>query len=84
MNKHYKTSLSTNSNFKSIFQNNLRDLRYGSMNCLQNEKVLVVCWFAFFTCHDNEPPHDKTNKIACGPSEDSDQPGHPPTLIRST
>ena len=29
-----------------------------------------------------EPPHDKTNKIACAPSEDSDQPGHPPSLIR--
>ena len=22
-------------------------------------------------------PHDKTNKMACTPSEDSDQPGHP-------
>ena len=29
-----------------------------------------------------EPPHDKTNKIACAPSEDSDQPGHPPSMIR--
>ena len=29
-----------------------------------------------------EPPHDKTNGIACAPSEDSDQPGHPPSLIR--
>ena len=29
----------------------------------------------------NEPPHDKTNKMACAPSEDSDQPGHPPSLI---
>ena len=29
-----------------------------------------------------EPPHDKTNKMACAPSEDSDQPGHPPCLIR--
>ena len=28
-----------------------------------------------------EPPHDKINKIACAPSEDSDQPGHPPSLI---
>ena len=27
-----------------------------------------------------EPPHDKTNKVACAPSEDSDQPGHPPNL----
>ena len=29
-----------------------------------------------------ELPHDKTNKMACAPSEDSDQPGHPPSLIR--
>ena len=29
-----------------------------------------------------EPPHDKTNKLICAPSEDSDQPGHPPSLIR--
>ena len=28
-----------------------------------------------------EPPHDKTNKMACAPSEDSDQPGHLPSLI---
>ena len=28
-----------------------------------------------------EPQHDKTNKVACAPSEDSDQPGHPPSLI---
>ena len=26
-------------------------------------------------------PHDKTNKMACAPSEDSDQPGHPHSLI---
>ena len=29
-----------------------------------------------------EPPHDKTNKMAFVPSEDSDQSGHPPSLIR--
>ena len=29
-----------------------------------------------------EPPHDKTNKMACAPSEDSDQPGHLRSLIR--
>ena len=28
-----------------------------------------------------EPPYDKTNKLPCAPSEDSDQPGHPPSLI---
>ena len=29
-----------------------------------------------------EPPHDKTSKKNFAPSEDSDQPGHPPSLIR--
>ena len=29
-----------------------------------------------------EPPHDKSNKMICAPSEDSDQPGHPHSLIR--
>ena len=29
-----------------------------------------------------EPEHDKTYKMACAPSKDSDQPGHPPSLIR--
>ena len=29
-----------------------------------------------------EPRHDKTPKNECAPSEDSDQPGHPPSLIR--
>ena len=29
-----------------------------------------------------EPTHDKTNKMTFVLSEDSDQPGHPPSLIR--
>ena len=29
-----------------------------------------------------EPPHDKTNKMIFVPSEVSDHPGHPPSLIR--
>ena len=29
----------------------------------------------------NEPAHEKINKMACAPSKDSDQPGHPPNLI---
>ena len=28
-----------------------------------------------------EPQHDKTNKMTCAPSEDSDKPGHPSCLI---
>ena len=30
----------------------------------------------------NEPPHDKSNEVACAPSKDSDQPGLLPSLIR--
>ena len=30
----------------------------------------------------NRPPHDKTNKMASAPNEASDQPSHPPSLIR--
>ena len=30
----------------------------------------------------SEPPHEETNKMSFAPSEDSDQPGHPPSLIR--
>ena len=29
----------------------------------------------------NEPQHDKINKLTCAPSKDSDQTGHPPSLI---
>ena len=29
-----------------------------------------------------EPQQDETSKMTCAPSEDSDQPGHPPSLIR--
>ena len=30
----------------------------------------------------DKPPHDKTNKMACAPSEGSDHPGHPLSLNR--
>ena len=32
--------------------------------------------------HAYGPPHNKTNKMACAPSKDSDQHGHLPSLIR--
>ena len=40
-------------------------------------RILVHLGFSLY-----ELPRDKTNKVACAPSEDSDQPGHPPSLIR--
>ena len=48
-----------------------------SLNWSQTPKAgFVVTWLIY------EPPHDKTNKITCAPSEDSDQPGLQPSLIR--
>ena len=48
---------------------------------------IVIIWMLnhrhIFHTIPSEPPQDKTNKMACAPSEDSDQPGHPPSLIRA-
>ena len=52
-------------------------------------RLIEVCWqqlfnllvapyfvdtVSFLNNNDNEPPHDKTNKMVCAPSEDSEQP----------
>ena len=44
---------------------------------------LSVQIFRIFTVHVvlMEPLHDKTNKMTYAPSEDSDQPGYPPSPI---
>ena len=47
-----------------------------------NQVWYILILYDFLTSKGSEPPHDKSNKMACGPSEDSDQPGHPPNLIR--
>ena len=36
----------------------------------------------FLATFNTFEPLDKTNKVVCAPSEDSDQSGHPPWLIR--
>ena len=41
--------------------------------------VLTTTTITYYTRY--EPQHYKTNKMACAPSKDSDQPGHPPSLI---
>ena len=40
----------------------------------------VLC--LYLPSEEYEPHRDKTNKMACAPSKDSGQPGHPPSLIR--
>ena len=58
-----------------------------TLNRLQMDRLVWVfngctCHFVFTAGSWYEPPHDKTNKMACAPSKSSDQPGHPPSLIR--
>ena len=47
---------------------------------MRNVKNVMRCICAAY--EDSGPPHDKTNKMTFVPSEDSDQPGHLPSLIR--
>ena len=49
-----------------------RLLRYWTV--LSTFQMPLVIWIF-------ETPHDKTNKMTCASIEDSDQPGHPPSLI---
>ena len=52
---------------------------------MQNVKNVIKCICAAYEDSRKkhlEPPHDKTNKMTNVPSEDSDQSGHPPSLIR--
>ena len=50
---------------------------------IYNEAVALVseCSESEFKKLRNELPHDKTNKMICAPSEDSDQPGCQLSLI---
>ena len=38
---------------------------------------------AYHSTETVEPSHDKASPMADAPSEGSDQPGHPPSLIRA-
>ena len=52
---------------------------------MRNVKNVMKCICAAYVDSRKkrfEPPYDKTNKMTFVPSEDSDQPGHPPSLIR--
>ena len=52
-------------------------LKLTHLSCFMSNRDLSIAQFDI-----NEPPHDKTNKMACAPSGASDQPGHRPSLIR--
>ena len=55
---------------KFIHFNRIRENLFAGENCLNCNSLIF------------EPASDKTNKMTCAPGEDSDQPGHPPSLIR--
>ena len=46
---------------------------------LEKKSLHTICSLLFIIY---EQAHGKTNKMACAPSEDSDQSEHPPSLIR--
>ena len=61
-------------------------------NCVDPDQDATFCYASDLGLHCllravrilriTEPANDKTYKMACAPSEDSDQPGHPPSLNR--
>ena len=47
-----------------------------------NKECTKLKWFTVSNVYRKyEPQNDKTNKMTCAPSKDSDQPGHSPSLI---
>ena len=65
-------------NFKNVFTTGI--LSWQSTWC--KVKIIGTAYVRKVVVNYNEPPRVKTNKMACAPSEDSDQPGHSPSLIR--
>ena len=54
---------------------NLHEAGGGTLSDLSSIRVGFLC-VQSVSGNFSELPHDKTNKVACAPSEDSDQPGH--------
>ena len=50
--------------------------------CKKNTMKCICAAYADSMKKHFEPPHYKPNKMIFVPSEDSDQPGHPPSLLR--
>ena len=53
-----------------------RRLDLSSWDSSLNKVTFIIFIWKF------EPLHDTTNKMTCAPSEDADQPGHPPNLTK--
>ena len=69
-----------------VIQRLLIDINYfkgvdWTLNCNQSKSNKRCYLKTFQFIKTFEPSQDKTNKMTCAPSEASDQPGHPPSLI---
>ena len=76
-----KTQIKQNKSFRSSLTGVYTDCLH-LLGWLQQIFVSKFFWFLQYAFHAFEPQHDKTNNVTCAPSKDSDQPGHPPSLIR--
>ena len=59
--------------------------RIRSSNICKSMYEIIVFFFTLLIHTEilkTEPEYDKTNKVMSASSEDSGQPGHPPSLIR--
>ena len=75
------------SSVNSFFKRACAAIQWGQMSDFwldPSSTSILHVWNSEYhgSCNIIEPQHDKANKIACAPSEDSDQLGHPPSLIR--
>ena len=64
----------------STIHSTVHDLRNFMFNFTMSVFAKPLMYLPFLKI--NEPPHNKTNKMTCTPSKDSDQPGHPSSLIK--
>ena len=55
--------------------------QWKALQGVPQSKNAVLLWHRE-EAQKNELHHEKTNKMTCAPSQDSDQPGHPLSLIR--
>ena len=53
----------------------------GLVNC-NSPRVTIIINTVYVCDEFYWPQRDKTNKMTCAPNEDSDQPGHPPSMTR--
>ena len=58
-----------------------QELSFGAVYSVSVDETNFRIFQRNYKDDPNEPPHDKTNKMTCAHSEDSDQPGHQPSLM---